>query len=416
MIPIESAQAEILAACSRRPSRSQPLADALGCVLAERVVATENVPPFANSAMDGFAVRAGDTTEPPVELVVTATQAAGSALDVAVDSGEAVRIMTGAPIPTGADAVVMVESTEAVDPNRGDPYRVDPNRVDPNRVRILTAARQGDHIRPAGDDLAAGAEVFETGIVLSPGHIGVLASLGYENVTVYPRLRVGVLSTGDELRQGPGALAPGQIRDSNRPMLLGLLSLAGCIGVDLGMVGDDEQAITAAIEAGLDKCDALVTSGGVSVGDFDYVKSVLGRLGKMNWWQVAVRPAKPLAFGVVGGSPVFGLPGNPVSAMVSFELFARPAFRAMSGHTDIHRPRWPAIAGGDFRRRPDSKIHFVRGIANVGEDGRLHVRSAGAQGSHHLAASAGANCLVVMADGDGAAAGETVEVMVTGTL
>jgi len=264
-------------------------------------------------------------------------------------------------------------------------------------------------VRDAGDDIRPGQVVFEAGTVLGPGHLGVLASLGYQQVPVFPRVSVGVLSTGDELVDGPGALRPGQIRDSNRPTLLALARQSGFDAVDLGLVGDDEDAITDVVGRGVAECDALVTSGGVSVGDFDYVKAVLDRFGEMRWWQVAIRPAKPLAFGVVGTCPVFGLPGNPVSSMVSFELFARPALRRMMGFRELDRPRVLAIADEPLHRHPDGKVHFFRVVATFAADGRAHVRSAGGQGSHLLRAMAMANALAVVPDGEGVDAGQSVE-------
>jgi len=226
-----------------------------------------------------------------------------------------------------------------------------------------------------------------------------------------PRPRVGVLSTGDELVAAGEPLRPGQIRDSNRPMLLALVSRAGCVAVDLGTAPDDEAAIAAAVGRGVTGCDAVLTSGGVSVGDFDYVKAVLDRLGQMHWWQVAVRPGKPLAFGTVGSTLVFGLPGNPVSSSVSFELFARPALRQMAGHRQLFRPEIPAVADEPLRRRPDGKLHLVRVVATTDEDGRVHVRSSGGQGSHLLRAMALANALALVPDGDGVDAGGTVKVV-----
>jgi len=358
--------------------------------------AEEPVPPFDNTAMDGFAVQAADTADPPVELKIVGTLAAGAdPSGVHVDGGEAVRIMTGAPMPTGADAVVMVERT----------------RTEGDVVVIEQRAAAGDHVRLTGDDLKPGDVVVDGGTVLSPVHLGVLASLGYQRVPVFPRPRVGVLSTGDELVEGADALRPGQIRDSNRPTLLALVRQSGFTPVDLGLVRDDDTAIAAIIERGLATCDALVTSGGVSVGDFDYVKAVLDRLGSMRSWQVAIKPAKPLAFGTVQGKPVFGLPGNPVSSMVSFELFARPALRQMGGHRRLFRPEVEASVEEAIRRRPDGKLHLVRVIAGVGEDGRWRVRPVGGQGSHQLAAAADANALALVPDGDGAAAGSTVNAL-----
>ncbi|HEX3394253.1 MAG TPA: gephyrin-like molybdotransferase Glp [Acidimicrobiales bacterium] len=397
MIPVEEARSHILRACPGLGARSLRLQDALGCVAAEVVVAGEDVPPFANTAMDGYAVRAADTENAPVRLHVVATLAAGSTPDTEVGPGQAVRIMTGAPMPLGADAVVMVERTRPVDDGAG--------------VVIEATAGPGDHVRGPGEDLRRGQALFESGTVLTPAHLGVLASVGRDLVSVVPPARVGVLSTGDELVAGGGPLRPGQIRDSNRPTLLALTAQAGCRPVDLGLVGDDEAALAEAVTRGVDTCDALVTSGGVSVGDFDYVKAVLDRLGDMKWWQVAVRPAKPLAFGLIGSTPVFGLPGNPVSSTVSFELFARPALRQMMGHTVVDRPRVTAIADQPMARQRDGKLHLVRVVADHGDDGVWHVRSSGGQGSHVLSAMARANALALLPDGDGAAAGAAVEVM-----
>ena len=396
MISVDDARAVILAACPALPPRSLPLGDALGCVTAGPVVAGHDVPSFPNSAMDGFAVRAADTAGAPVILDVVGTAAAGSAPGVAVGPGQAVRIMTGAILPAGADAIVMVERTSP---------------AGAGKVSIAVAASAGDHIRHPGEDIEAGQRLFEPGTELGPGHLGVLASVGAETVDVVPKARVGVLSTGDELTSAPGDLLPGQIRDSNRPTLLALAARAGCVPVDLGTAPDEEDAITAAIERGVGGCDAILTSGGVSVGDFDYVKVVLDRLGDMHWWQVAVKPAKPLAFGTVRGTPVFGLPGNPVSSMVSFELFARPALRQMMGHRELFRPELPALAEEALRRQPDGKVHFVRVVATTDDDGRLHVRSSGGQGSHLLRAMALANALAVLPDGAGVDASATVKVM-----
>jgi molybdenum cofactor synthesis domain-containing protein len=396
VIEVDEARAVILAACPVLAPVDVAPAEALGWVTAWPVCAAHDVPSFTNSAMDGYAVRAGDTADAPVVLDVVGTAAAGAAPGVDVGPGQAVRIMTGAVVPAGADAVVMVERTSAA----GE-----------GRVKIDVAASAGDHLRHPGEDLRAGQVMFEAGTELGPGHLGVLASVAVSSVSVVPRPRVGVLSTGDELVADGRPLRPGQIRDTNRPMLLALASVAGFVPVDLGTVADDEDAITAAIEEGVSTCDAVLTSGGVSVGDFDYVKVVLDRLGQMQWWQVAVRPAKPLAFGTVAGTPVFGLPGNPVSSLVSFELFARPALRQMAGHRDLFRPELTALADEALPRRPDGKLHLVRVVASADDEGRLHVRPSGGQGSHLLRAMALANALALLPDGDGVESGGTVKVM-----
>ena len=407
MIGLAEARAYVLDGCAPLADAEVALADALGCVAAEGVVVAEPVPPFANTAMDGYAVRAADTAGAPCELDVVGLIAAGSAGDLTVGAGQAARIMTGAPMPPGADAVVMVERTEAL--------------ADGDRVRIDVAVTPGTAVRPAGDDLQPGDPVVEPGQVLTPAHLGLLATAGRSAVRVVRRPRVGVLSTGDELVDGDAPLGPGQIRDSNRPTLLALVRQAGFEAVDLGTAADDEAAITAAIEGAAARCDALVTSGGVSMGDLDFVKVVLDRIGDMRWMQVAIKPAKPLAFGTVprpgggGRVPVFGLPGNPVSSAVSFELFARPGLRKLAGRAgdDLVRPAVRAVAGEALRRSPDGKVHFVR-VATVIEDGRYVVRSAGGQGSHQLTALAAADALAVLPDGEGVAPGGEVEVLLLG--
>jgi molybdopterin molybdotransferase len=265
--------------------------------------------------------------------------------------------------------------------------------------------------------VAVGDTVAERGISLTPGHLGVLANQGMDQVTVHPRPRVGVLSTGDELASGPGPLAPGQIRDANRRTLLGLVRREGWEAVDLGIVGDDEEALGSVLDRASQTCHAIVTSGGVSVGDFDIVKIVLEKrsAGTMRWMQVAIRPAKPFAFGTLegAGTPVFGLPGNPVSAMVSFELFVRPGVRRMAGHPRPERWAIPAIADADLYRWPDGKTHFVRVQVFLDERGGWHVRPLAGQDSHQLRAMAEANALAVLPDGEGVEAGDTVSVLLT---
>jgi molybdenum cofactor synthesis domain-containing protein len=397
LIPLADAQAHVLERVAPLEPRAVWTVAAIGCVLAETVSSPEDVPPFANTAMDGYAVRAADVADAPVELPVVAEVAAGHPADNALGAGEAMRIFTGAPIPDGADAVVMVEHTRRLD--------------DGARVAIEAAVPVGDAVRAAGDDLRVGDVVFEPGELLGPGHLGVLAGIGVGEVSVHPRLRVGVLSTGDELVEAGQPLAPGQIRDSNRATLLAMVAQQGWQAVDLGLIRDDEAAITEAIEHGASTCDAVLTSGGVSMGDIDLVKVVLDRIGDMRWMQIAIRPAKPFAFGLVGGTPVFGLPGNPVSSMVSFELLARPALRRMAGHAQLLRSEVPAIAAEAFGRRPDGKVHFVRVTAERDANGVLQVRSAGGQGSHHLTAMARAHALLPLADGDGVGAGDPVRVL-----
>ncbi len=399
MIPLEEAQGHVLDRVPLLDPSPVALTDAVGCVTAEAVTAGEAIPSFDNTAMDGYALRAGDVSgaseSAPVRLSVVASLAAGTGERPDIGPGQAARIMTGAPIPPGADAVVMVERTE---------------RDGEDGVLVQTAVDEGNHIRRVGDDVDEGDVVVVEGTVLTPAHIGVLASVGRQEVKARRPPRVGVLSTGDELVPAPTPLEYGQIRDSNRPMLLAEVEASGFTPVDLGTVRDDEELITKTVAGGAAACDAIVTSGGVWVGDFDLMKQVIDHLGDMRWMQIAIRPAKPLAFGLVEGTPVFGLPGNPVSSLVSFELFARPALRKMMGHADLDRPRVDAVAGADFSRKPDGKTHFVRVVASYA-DGAHRVVPVGGQGSHQLAAMASANALAVLDDGDGVPAGATLPVI-----
>ena len=398
LVTLEETRDAILAAVPRLPVVQCAAADAVGLVLAADVVTAEAVPPFANTAMDGYALRAADTAtateDAPARLVVVDDLAAGRAPVIAVGPGEAIRIMTGAPMPEGADAIVMVERTA----RDGD-----------DAVLVQVPAREGDHIRLAGGDLEAGQVVFTAGTVIGPAHVGVLASVGAHEVPVYRRARVGVLSTGDELVER-GALAPGQIRDSNRPMLVALARAAGVEVVDLGLARDDEDLIVAVLEDAFARCDAVLTSGGVSMGDYDYVKAALDRFGALEWRQVAIKPAKPLAFGVVRGVPVFGLPGNPVSSLVSYELFARPALLAMMGYAEPRRPEVVARAAHAFARREDGKVHLDRVRVRWEGDGYV-VASTGKQESNVLSATAAANGLALVPDGPGLAEGDPVTVM-----
>jgi len=403
LLPLADAQAHVLDRVRALAPIDVDVVDALGLVLAEPVVSAEEVPPFANTAMDGYAVIAADTASAseaaPVRLPVVAEVAAGHPAPRPLVAGEAMRIFTGAPVPDGADAIVMVERTERLD--------------DGATVAIRMPAAGGDHVRTAGDDVRAGDEVFASGEQLTPGHLGVLATIGVAQVSAHQRPRVGVLSTGDELVADGGPLAPGQIRESNGRTLLALLAEDGFEPVDLGLVADDDTAITAAIQQGVSTCDAVLTSGGVSMGDIDLVKVVLDRIGAMRWMQIAIRPAKPFAFGVVASTPVLGLPGNPVSSMVSYELLARPALRRLAGHPADrwHRPAVAALAAEPLPRRLDGKVHYARVVGERDAEGALRVRSAGAQGSHNLTAMARAHGLAVLPDGDGVAEGDPVQVL-----
>jgi molybdenum cofactor synthesis domain-containing protein len=406
VIEYEQVQRSILETVATLEPIEVAARDALGLVLAADVTSAGPIPPFANTAMDGYAVRAhstlGASDDAPVRLRVVGELPAGHAPTTPVGDGEAIRIMTGAPMPDGADAIVIVERTE---------------RDGEDGVRVFAEAEEGDHVRAAGGDVAPGEVVFRPGARLGPAHLGVLASIDVSRVRVFPRPRVGVLSTGDELVES-GPLSPGKIRDGNRPMLLALVRRAGLEGIDLGIARDDEEAMTATLDAALSRCDAVLTSGGVSVGDYDFVSAALERLAaddtderaRVDWYQVAIRPAKPLCFAFVRGRPVFGLPGNPVSSLVSFELFARPALLAMAGSPDCFRREVTARAAHAMARRPDGKVHLDRVVVTV-DDGRYVVTSVGKQESNALAATASADGFALLPDGDGIDEGADVTVM-----
>jgi len=400
MIPLDDALAYVLSLASSLAPQSFTLDELHGLVLTEPVVSSEAIPPFDNTAMDGFAVRAVDVAGAPVELAVIGTVAAGTVATTELDAGEAYRIMTGAPVPPGADAVVMVEWTEPVAGS------------DRARVTITRPVPVGNHIRPAGDDIGVGDQVLPAGTTVTPAVLGVLCTLGVTTAHATPRPRVGVCSTGDELVEPGRPVGPGQIRDSNRRTLLAMVAAAGATPVDLGCCPDDEAAIESMLRGGIERCDLILSSGGVSMGDFDFVKVVMDRIGDMQWMQVAIRPAKPLAAGTVTASdgrpvPVVGLPGNPVSSVVSFELFARPLIGRLAGRPATDRTV-AAVAADGFARRADGKIHFVRVVSERGDDGAPVVRSSGGQGSHQTAALARADALAVVPDGDGIAPGDSV--------
>jgi molybdenum cofactor synthesis domain-containing protein len=401
MIAVTEARRFVLSACGALTPKRVALTDASGHVLAETVLATDAVPPFANSAMDGYAVRTADTVPPSARLRVVGSVMAGDDPKTFVSAGESVRIMTGAPLPPGADAVCMFERTSV---EEGGSIVIVEESVEP-----------GANVRNAGEDSAPGDEVFGPGTYLGPAHMGVLSSLGVERLLVHPCPTVGVLSTGDELVTTTGALAPGKIRDANRPVLLAQLGADRFGVVDLGIAGDDEAGLAALLENAASVCDAVVASGGVSVGDRDVMKAVLEKLGggSMRSMQVAIKPARPFAFGVLEatGAPVFGLPGNPVSALVSYELFVRPALRSMAGCSVLDRAHLAAVAEVDLPRRRDGKLHLLWVTARTGADGVLRVRLSGGQRPHMLRAMAQSNALALLPDGDGVCAGGHVEVL-----
>ena len=402
MISLVEAQEIVIGGCEPVASVIVDCQQMSGRVVAQDVVATEFIPPFDNTAVDGFAVRAQDVTTTGVELEVLGVIGAGHVASYEIGAGQSARIMTGAPMPRGADAVVMIE---------------DATVLSPTRVQINKPARVGEAIRKIGEDVRVGEVVFKSGALINSAGIGVLAGINARTVMSYPKLRVAMLSTGDELVIDGSELKPGQIRESNLTMLSAMIAATGCEVINLGIIEDDEQKLEATLRDVAQRCDAIVTSGGVGQGDFDVVKIVLSRIAEMQWMQMAIKPAKPFAFGKLATSdarviPIFGLPGNPVSSMISFELLARPALRKMMGHTkNLMRPTVRAIVDAPMKRKQDGKIHFMRVFGEFGDDGRLHVRDTGPQGSHQLASTALANGLALVPDGQGLAIGAEVEVM-----
>ncbi len=394
MISVDEALAEILSHVRPLEPERVSILDALGRVLAEEVVSDINVPPFDNSAMDGYAVRSADVAraapETPICLTVIGSVAAGYLAGMRMEPRTAVRIMTGAPLPDGADAVVPYEDTSDFDRPKEERLAVPADTIE-----VRKAAGPRDHVRPAGEDIRQGELVMAPGRVIRPQEIGVLASLGHETVLVHRRPKVAILATGDELLEVSEPLAPGKIRNSNEFTNAALVTRTGGIPIRLGIARDSKVDLTVRLRSGLEQgADLFLTSGGVSVGDYDVVKDVLGAEGKMQFWQVCMKPGKPLAFGLLpGGVPLIGLPGNPVSAMVSFEQFARPAILKMLGHVDLAKPSVQAIL--DEPVTNSGRRGFVRVIVTRRQDG-YHARTTGEQGSGVLTSMAKANGLAVI--------------------
>ena len=397
MISVEEARERILSFFSRLEPETRPVLDALGQVLAADVVAPFDIPPLDNTAMDGYAVRAADTTgateDAPRELRVIGDLAAGYVSEAAVGPGEAVRIMTGAPMPPGADAVVPFEETD-------EPLReVNERPRKGGTVRVLKAANVAANIRFRAEDVRAGNVVIPAGRVVRASEVGVLASMGVSDVTVYRRPVVAILSTGDEITEPGQPLLPGRIYDANAYSVAALVRKYGGIPKLLGIAHDTVEDLTAKIREGME-ADMIVTSAGVSRGDFDVVKDVLAREGAIDFWTVRMKPGKPLAFGAFRAPdgrrvPHLGLPGNPVSSMVSFELFGRPAVFTMLGQDDWERPVVRAITR-DAVRNTDARRFYARCIVTRGDDGRWYADLTGPQGSGILTSMSAANALTII--------------------
>lgn len=400
LIAFEEARARVLERLRPLPPRRVPLTEALGCVLAEDVAAGEDLPPFANSAMDGFALRSEDVRGAdqgsPVDLRVVGEVFAGSATLPKVEPGTAVRIMTGGPLPPGADAVVPVERTE----------------TSGETVRVQLAPPERGFVREAGEDVRAGAVVLERGRPVDPATVGMLASVGCHQVPVHPKPRVSVVSTGDELVDPAEPLGPGQIRDSNSWLLVAQARAAGAEAFRCGRLQDDPDALRRGFALAAAEGDFVLTSGGVSVGERDYTKRVLAELGDVTSWRVAMQPGMPQAFGMAAGTPLFGLPGNPVSCFVVFEVLVRPALRRLAGMPDdrLDRPRVMARLAESVRS-PAGRVSFLRVRLEAGDDA-LSASLTGAQGSGVLSSVVAADGLaVVPADQTELPAGAEVNVI-----
>ena len=354
--------------------------EALNRILAEDIRSHINVPTGTNSAMDGYAVNSGDIpSSGSAELSMLGTAWAGKPFGGKLTAGNCVRIMTGAIMPDGADTVIIQEDVQVTGAG----------------IIIDGATRKGDNVRQAGEDIAAGDLILTSGRRLNPADIGLIASLGIAEVCVVRRLRVAFFSTGDELRSIGETLSDGAIYDSNRYTLYGMLERMGADIIDMGVIKDDLDDLEEAFSIAAANADVLITSGGVSVGEADYIKEILAKLGKVDFWKVAIKPGRPLAFGKVGNAVFFGLPGNPVSVMVTFYEFVQPALRKMIGEDDAGILSLKARCDSRLKKRP-GRVEYQRGILQKDQDGNLVVVKTGAQGSGILRSMSQANCFIIL--------------------
>ncbi len=398
LLSFEQAQQQIFEQISpMEETESLPLKEALGRTLGAPITSPINVPAYDNSAMDGYAVQGGDLpTDGEITLQVVGSSFAGTPFNGTMQSGQSVRIMTGAKIPQGADTVIMQEKAT-------------------REEETVTFAskdqhKPGENVRRAGEDMRTGETVLQPGKTLGAAELGMIASLGYGSVEVKRRIKVAFFSTGDELCAAGETLGEGQIYDSNRYTVHGMLSALGVELIDLGIIRDQRDLIEQAFLDAAAQADVVITSGGVSVGEADFVKETLDKLGQVNFWRIAMKPGKPLAFGKVNDAWFFGLPGNPVSAMVTFLQFVRPAINHLAGRERINPLRIPLRCTTSLKKRP-GRLEFQRGILTQGEQGETVVTGAGHQGSHILRSMSLADCFIVLpAENGGVEAGEWVEV------
>lgn len=381
MIPVETARRLILERMTALPAATIPLLTALGRVLAEPIDSPISLPPFDNSAMDGYALRSADVADAsldrPCWLAIAAEMAAGTTRQPTLLAGQACRIMTGSPLPAGADAVLKVEETQELD----------------GKVAIPRPVPPGENLRRAGEDLVAGMRILEAGTPLNAARLALLAGVGRATVAVHGVARVAILTTGDELLEPGEDLLPGHIYNSNAYALAALVAEAGAVPFRLGVAPDDREATRRSLSEALEY-DVVLTTGGVSMGVYDFVGETLAELGTVHFDRVAQQPGKPFTFATVKGKPVFGLPGNPVSAMVSFEYYVRPALRKLMGHLRLDRPRVEVVMDEGFQKRPGRQL-FLRGQVERSAEG-FRARLSGLQGSAMLGSMAAANALILV--------------------
>ena len=410
-LSVDDALERILGGFTPLPARDVPLAEALGLVVAVDVLARDNVPGFDNSAYDGYAVQAADLVQAsaatPARLRVVDEIPAGRVSPVTLQSGEAARIMTGAPVPAGADAVVAFEDTDRTDWGY---LGTDPRSHNSDRrvVAVLEKADSGENVRPAGGDISAESVVVKAGRRLGPAEIGVLGSVGVTSVRAHPRATAAIVPTGDEIVEIDAGIRAGEVRNSNAWALEAATTALGAEPRRLPITGDTVEALQAAMTKGSES-DVIVTIGGVSMGDYDLVTNVLGSEGRMDFWQINMRPGKPLAFGQVHGTPVIGLPGNPVSSMVCFALFVRPALLRLMGHRDLTHPRVQAVAGERFRSAQGKRTYLRVQVRR--ENGQLVCTSAGDQSSYRMSSLVAGNGLAVLHEDQTIEPGEPVDVL-----
>ena len=419
LLSVEEARDSILA--DVQPLSTEPLvvADSLGRVVGERVIAAVSLPPWPNSAMDGYAIRSADTAnateEAPIELQVIGDIAAGAAPDTAVQPGSAVRIATGARLPEGADAVVPVELTTPLDAQGHPGSRGrDATGPLPSAALVHEAVKPGGSVREAGSDVEEGATLLEPGATMTPAAIALAAGAAVTTLAVYRRPKVAVLATGDEVKPAGESLGPAGIPDANGPGLRAQVTTAGADPIDLGIASDELEDVLIRLRNALDQsADAILISGGVSVGPYDVVKQAMEAIGRVDLWRVAVQPGKPFAFGTAtrpgGGQPVlvFGLPGNPVSSAITFELFVRPAIRRLAGRKDLFRAADRAVLGEPVTKSQGRRA-FLRVESERNEDGtpirddrgRVRIKLAGGQGSHVISALAAADALAIIPEAE----------------